>query len=68
MPQQAEDEARGRSTRRERHAELVAPEVSRFVAEDMADGGMPTTTLRAYADANLDAKARDHAANRQRPR
>jgi DNA-binding PucR family transcriptional regulator len=35
---------------------LVVPAVRRFVAEDMANGGTLTTTLLAYAAANLNAK------------
>jgi hypothetical protein len=36
---------------------LIAPSVRRFVEEDAASGGALTTTLLAYAAANLNAKA-----------
>ena len=38
-------------------ARLIAPEIARFVAEDLADGGVLTSTLLAYAAADLNVKA-----------
>jgi len=35
---------------------LIAPAVRRFVEEDVTAGGALTTTLVAYAEANLNAK------------
>jgi hypothetical protein len=38
-------------------ARLISPDIARFVAEDIADGGVLTTTLLQYAAADLNAKA-----------
>jgi hypothetical protein len=38
-------------------ARLIPPDVARFVEEDLADGGVLTTTLLEYAAADMNAKA-----------